>query len=214
MNSKGLVVRQFVNFQKEAVLDEAIRAALRQNRARAPLREVEMKRSPNCCRPVSLCVLLVGLIVSGCTQDVAVDEQEFRMAPPFELSDLAGNNVQLSDFEGKVVLLDIWATWCTPCLEGIPVYNELREKYQADGLEIVGIAVQSPFDTIQPVVDKYEIEYPILVGNTDIENAYRLIGFPTAYLIDREGAIRKTLLGTTQQAGAEDEIKQLLAFGS
>jgi len=93
-------------------------------------------------------------------------------------------------------------------------YNELLDKYQDDGLEIIGIAVQSDYDAIQPIIDQYYIQYPILVGNKDVETAYRVIGFPTAFLIDRDGAIQHKLLGTKQVEEAEGEIRQMLDLES
>ena len=170
--------------------------------------------------PVALTTVLalVGCVSVDTSQSSgsarSPNSEAFEPAPPFELPDLAGRNVRLEDFEGKVVLLDLWATWCTPCLEGIPFYNELLGKYEDDGLAIIGVAVQSDFDAIQPIIDRYEIEYPILVGNKDIESDYRLLGFPTAFLIDRNGAIRHKLFGTRQVETAEDEIRELLRPGA
>ena len=159
--------------------------------------------------------LILALLAHGCTgAESVVNDQGLPMAPAFELADMAGNNVRLADFEGKVVLLDLWATWCIPCLEGIPFYNELLDKYQDDGLEIIGIAVQSDYDAIQPIIDQYHIQYPILVGNKDVETAYRVIGFPTAFLIDRDGDIQHKLLGTKQVEEAEGEIRQMLNIES
>ena len=170
-----------------------------------------MKQNRHCRQFLACGALFLALLAEGCTGvESVVNDEGLPKAPAFELPDMAGDNVRLAEFEGKVVLLDLWATWCTPCLEGIPVYNELLEKYQGDGLEIIGIAVQSDFDAIQPIIDKYEIQYPILVGNKNVETAYRLIGFPTAFLIDRDGAIQHKLLGTTQLEGAEGEIRQML----
>lgn len=74
--------------------------------------------------------------------------------------------------------------------------------------------MQSDYDAIQPIIDQYYIQYPILVGNKDVETAYRVIGFPTAFLIDRDGAIQHKLLGTKQVEEAEGEIRQMLDLES
>ena len=129
------------------------------------------------------------------------------LAPNFTLADLEGNWVSLEEMKGKVVLLNFWGTWCGPCRKEIPAFIKLMEKYQKDGLEIVGVTLSSgSSDNIQSFADKWGINYTLL---TDIEGnetqvvtsnygkatGQRINGIPTTFIIDRQGYIRQRYVG-------------------
>jgi len=135
-----------------------------------------------------------------------------KSAPGWELTDLAGKTVRSSDFKGKVVILDFWATWCPPCRAEIPGFIELQKKYQAQGLAVVGVSVdQAGVDSIRSFVQKQGINYPVVLADEKIETAYGGIeGLPTTFIIDRAGRIVKQHLGFTEKAVIEMEIKPLL----
>ena len=128
-------------------------------------------------------------------------------APDFLLSDLEGNIFDLSAFSGQVIMLTFWGTWCGPCRREIPDFIRLYDEYNDDGLEIIGVAVQSGTpENIKRFSDYYKINYTIL---TDIERyeSYRAFhdygrvtgvgtrAVPTTFLIDRDGYIVKTYRG-------------------
>ena len=128
-------------------------------------------------------------------------------APDFLLSDLEGNIFDLSAFSGQVIMLTFWGTWCGPCRREIPDFIKLYDEYNDDGLEIIGVAVQSgTSENIKRFSDYYKINYTIL---TDIERyeSYRTFhdygtvtgvgtrAVPTTFLIDRDGYIVKTYRG-------------------
>jgi len=122
-------------------------------------------------------------------------------ATEFALINLVGEEVTSAQFQGKVMLLNFWATWCGPCRSEIPDFIKIYKKYQKDGLEIVGIAVSSGSTVqIQKFVDKWGINYPILTGDEkylqDLTNKYGgIFGIPTTFLIDRQGVIREKWVG-------------------
>jgi peroxiredoxin len=122
-------------------------------------------------------------------------------AAEFSLINLVGEEVTSEQFEGKVVILNFWATWCGPCRFEIPDFIKIYKKYQKDGLEIVGIAVSSGSAVqIQKFVDKWGINYPVLTGDEkylqDLANKYGgIFGIPTTFLIDRKGVIREKWIG-------------------
>ena len=128
-------------------------------------------------------------------------------APDFLLSDLEGNVIDFSAYEGQVVMLTFWGTWCGPCRKEIPDFIKLYDEYNAEGLEIVGIAVQSgTAENIKRFSEYYKINYPILtdIGENESYKAFRDYGtvtgvgtraVPTTFLIDREGYIVKTYRG-------------------
>ena len=133
-------------------------------------------------------------------------------APSFTLKDLNGENVSLSDFSGKVVILDFWATWCPPCKAEIPHFVELSEQYQGKGLAIVGVSLdREGVDVVKPFVQKFGIEYPVLISDGQVTKAYGGINsIPTTFVIDSAGNIRKKYVGYRDKSVFEADIKELL----
>jgi len=128
--------------------------------------------------------------------------------PDFKLNDLNGRTFKSSRLQGSVVLLDLWATWCEPCLADIPMLNRLHEKFGSRGLRVVGIAVESGWaKDIKPHVAKLVIKYPVVVGTGRIVEQYEMIGFPTTYLIGRDGKLVKKYLGTLPDQEKEKETE-------
>ena len=138
--------------------------------------------------------------------------EKTTVAPSWELQDLDGKTIHSSDFKGKVVVLDFWATWCPPCRAEIPGFIELQKEYQARGLAVVGISVdQTSSDTVKSFAKKLGINYPVVLTDTKIVDAYGGIdGLPTTFIIDRKGRIVKQHLGFTEKSEIESEIKSLL----
>ncbi len=145
----------------------------------------------------------------------AKDSGQHPLAPDFNLTDISGRKLSLSDYHGKVVMLDFWATWCGPCRIEIPGFIALQNRYGNDGLAIIGISMD---DGPQPVVDFYKqfrMNYPVAMGNEKLGELYGgIIGLPTTFLIGRDGRIYAKHEGATDVSVFEDEIKQLLADNS
>jgi cytochrome c biogenesis protein CcmG/thiol:disulfide interchange protein DsbE len=147
------------------------------------------------------------------TDPVACDVGAKPANLSYTLKDMNGNDVRLSDFKGKVILLDFWATWCGPCKIEIPAFVELQNKYGKDGLVVLGFSVDDPLEKLKPFADQFKINYPVLVGKDrdEVQDAYGPIwGIPTTVLIGRDGRICKKHTGIASKDQFEKEIKGLL----
>ena len=133
-------------------------------------------------------------------------------APEWTLTDLDGNPVSSSQFKGKVVVVDFWATWCPPCREEIPGYIALQEKYGKDDLVIVGVSLDRGGPAVvADFAKKFGINYPLVMGDNSIVDAFGGISaIPTTFLIDRDGNIRDRKIGGMKTADYEKRILAVL----
>jgi thiol-disulfide isomerase/thioredoxin len=135
-----------------------------------------------------------------------------KAAPVWELKDVEGKTVKSTDFKGKVVILDFWATWCGPCVAEIPSFIELHKQYEKDGLVIIGVSVDDGTPVVKKFIGSKKVNYPIVMGNDSITAAFGGVeGIPTTFVIDRDGKIVSKHIGLTEKAEFEREIKPLLA---
>ena len=131
----------------------------------------------------------------------------------FTLKDMNNRDVRLSDFKGKVILLDFWATWCGPCKVEIPWFVEFQKKYGPAGLQVVGISVDDTHDQLVPYVSQLKMNYVVLqgLGHDDVLDAYGpLWGIPVSVLISRDGKICGRHVGMSAKEAFEDHLKLLL----
>lgn len=133
-------------------------------------------------------------------------------APGFSLQTPDGKTVKLSDYKGKVVIIDFWATWCPPCRKGIPDLVSLKNEYGKKGFEIIGISVdRETKDEVVPFMKNQKINYPVVFGNTTVYNQYGGISsIPTSVIIDKKGNIVATHVGLMPKSVYEDYLKKLL----
>jgi len=125
----------------------------------------------------------------------------------FKLENVAGGFMTSEDLKGKVSVVDLWATWCGPCAEEIPIYNQLYDAFRSQDVAIVGIAVYSPRRDIPSRARQLGIKYPVLIGNDTTDQGFGHVqAFPTTVVISKEGKIYKRYMGTV--ANKEEKLKQ------
>jgi thiol-disulfide isomerase/thioredoxin len=140
---------------------------------------------------------------------------EGKLAPEFELKSLEGQNVKLSDFRGKAVLLNFWATWCGPCKIEMPWFVELQKDYGPQGFQIVGVAMDdASAEDIGKFVKELGVNYPILLGKESVGESYGGVGvLPTTFFIDRSGKVVAREFGLQSRSVFVDNIKKALNQG-
>ena len=130
----------------------------------------------------------------------------------FTFKDVDNRKVSLSDFKGKVILLDFWATWCVPCKAEIPGFIDLQKKYGARGLQIIGLSVDDPARTAKKYADDMKMNYPVLLaeGTEEILKAYDPIpSIPVSVVIGRDGSICSKHVGIAPMDVFEKELASL-----
>ncbi len=121
--------------------------------------------------------------------------------PAYRTVSLDGDSVSLAEHRGKVVLFNIWATWCHPCRDEIPELRELHGKYKARGLELVGVSVDADGsdDAIRSFMTDFEMQYPVWRDPDErVSTQFLVVGVPATFLIDREGILRWRKIGPIQ----------------
>ena len=125
--------------------------------------------------------------------------------------DMNGAEVRLADYKGKVILLNVWATWCGPCELEIPELVEAYSKYKDKGVVVLGVSLDDPPETLRAYAPKKQMNYPILLWQDAFDDAYGpIVGVPITFFIGRDGTISKRHFGPVTKEGIEQEIKQLL----
>ena len=152
-----------------------------------------------------LTLLTISMVSTACALKA-------EPAPAFDLQDLNGKSVKLSDFKGKVVILDFWATWCPPCRAEIPHFVELQNEYRDKGLVVVGVSLdQGGPGVVSSFVKQQGINYPIVMGDDSVTSKYGDIqAIPTTFVIDSNGNIVGKHEGFTDKGVFVKEISPLL----
>jgi peroxiredoxin len=163
--------------------------------------------------------MLAVFLFHGCSTQLSVraetvkPDKDRKPAPEFTLKDADGKTVHLSDYKGKVVLLDFFATWCGPCKIEIPWFIEFQKKYGPAGLQVVGVSVDDTQAKLKPYVAQMKMNYPVLQGldHDDLQDAYGpMFGIPVTIVISRDAKMCAKHVGLSSKDAFEAEIKSLL----
>jgi len=156
--------------------------------------------------------LLIRYSEPGTLSEAIKSPPQRKPAPDFTLQDAKGSGVRLSDYNGKVVLLDFWATWCAPCKIEIPWFVEFEKTYHDRGFAVIGVSMDDDgWKAVTPYAAKSNINYKVLLGTEALADKYGgLDSLPTTLTLDRHGRIAAEHAGLNGKSVYEDEIKSLL----
>jgi len=158
-------------------------------------------------RFVVLSIVAIALL-AGCTDRGA---QSDTMASNFSLQDMSGKTVRLSDFKGKVVLLEFWAAWCPPCRASVPGLEKLHKAYKDKGLVLLAVSMdEGGWDDVKSFIRESGITYTVLKGTEDVAIKYQVRSIPMMLVLNKEGKILKRYLGMGSDEELEKDIKTYL----
>lgn len=155
--------------------------------------------------------LSLALVPTPATLAFAPVKAASKLAPQFERNDFQGRKVSLSSYRGKVVLLNFWATWCTPCLAEMPRFVEWQKAYGDKGLQIIGISMDDEASSAKKMEQKLHLNYPVVMGDEKLGDSYGgVMGLPITIIVDPMGKIRYRHQGVTDLKQIEKEFSALL----
>lgn len=155
---------------------------------------------------------IIGLLLISCggpdkessSDEIAAEVKDSNIAPDFTLLDLNGQAHTLSDYRGKVVIIDFWATFCRPCIYEIPHFIQFYNEYKDDGLVILGVGLDGK-QKLEVFAREKGMSYPVLIGDKATVEKYGIQPIPTTFILDREGEIKDKIIGYAP--GYENTIK-------
>jgi len=174
----------------------------------------------NAPTPAWLPLLAVALLAIACAAEeagepggsgdaVASVDDAGPAAPDFTLQDLDGNTVTLSEFRGKTVIVDFWATWCPPCVFQVPELNRLHSAHRDAGdVVVIGVSVDTDgVEVVKPWIEEQGAEYTIVMGDVELAESFGALGFPTLVVVNPEGKVDSLHVGLIEY----DTLEELVA---
>ena len=160
---------------------------------------------------LTLLLLLVSALVAGCISGES-GQGLSGGAPDFLLPAVDGSMVRLSDYSGKVIIVDFWATWCPPCVEMLPVLSKLHRNFSDKGLVVLGVSMdRDGLGALGTFVHENMIPYKVLLGNDKVSRSFGGIStIPTLFIIDREGRMVRKLIGYHSYGQLKDQVSKYL----
>jgi cytochrome c biogenesis protein CcmG/thiol:disulfide interchange protein DsbE len=144
----------------------------------------------------------------GCTSK---SNQPATASSDFTLQDIDGKEITLSDYKGKVVVLEFWATWCPPCRASVPGLIKLNETYKDKGLVVLAVSMdEGGWDEVKSFMKKNKINYSVLKGTEDVAVQYQVRSIPMVIVLNKEGRISKQYIGFGNDNELEKDIKAYL----
>jgi peroxiredoxin len=152
----------------------------------------------------------IGLLAAGGL--LALTNRGPKLAPDFAVADLAGRTVKLSSLRGKVVLVNVWTTWCPPCRDEMPSMERLYGRLRGDDFELLAVSQDEDKRLVEPFVREMRLSFPVLVDpEHQVGDRYGVWGYPETFVIDRNGYIVERVIGPRDWSSTES-VAQLQAL--
>ncbi len=162
--------------------------------------------------------LLMSVPTSDATTSETHATADGKQAPDFTLTTTDGKTLKLSDYKGKGVIVNFWATWCPPCRAEIPDMVELQKEYASKGFSFIGIAVGDEEEKVKAFVTAQKMNYPVAMGSRELAMSYgkftkegAIQGIPTSFVINGKGEIVEYFVGARDKAAFAEAIKKAIA---
>ncbi len=153
--------------------------------------------------------LFALIFMVGCAQKTSAAKKSGDVVD-FTFQTLDGNTYKLSDFRGKIVIVNFWATWCPPCRKEMPYFVKLQEKYR-DDVQFIGLDVNESADKVKAFVEALGVNYIIGFSTPEIESRFGgITGLPTTFIIDREGRVVERIIGSRPETWFQRRLKALV----
>jgi len=158
-------------------------------------------------RFVATAAVAAALVACGRQASAPQAPQHARL--DFTLQDLNGAPVKLASYQGRPLLINVWATYCEPCKLEIPDLVALQEKYKDTGFTVLGVSFDDTAKDLREFAAAYKMTYPVLIGTDNMRDAYETIGIPTSWFIRKDGTISHTRIGIGTREILEEQIRAL-----
>lgn len=154
-------------------------------------------------RATGAVAVALAVAFSACTSPSA-PPKEGDLAPDFVLQSADGPTRKLSNYRGKVVLVNLWATWCPPCIAEMPILDRLTERYAERGLVVLGVAADDDPERVHDFLGKSPVKFQVLLDPDGVVGTqYGITGYPETFFVDRQGRVRDKIIGPLPHEGRE-----------
>ena len=165
-------------------------------------------------RGIRAVFLATSLVAALLVAPAAALPQKGQPAPPFKVVSTVGQQISLANYQGYVLVIDFWATWCPPCRDSIPHFVGMTRKYGKQGLQILGLSLDEGDEQgVKEFVAAKRVNYPVALATKDVQTDYGLRSLPTAFVINKKGVVVEKFMGGSDETlrTMETLIKKLLA---
>lgn len=147
---------------------------------------------------------LVAVVFAAAWFFVAPDKE---IAPEIRLRDLAGKEVLLSQLRGKTVVVNFWATWCSPCREEMPEFVRFYEENQSRGVVVLGVAMDKNVEKVKEFIQRLDVSYPVVIGDIETARLWKVRGLPMTFVVTPKGRIAHVLAGGVSAMMLQDAVR-------